>query len=103
MKSVLIVTAVVSAMSLAVPSQTAAQTVFTATLTGGAQSPAVSSPGTGTGAVLLNAAEDQITVNMSFSGLTSAATQAHIHGPAGIGVNVGVLFGFTGVPAAASG
>src|SRR5688500_15680490 len=56
--------------------------IFTATLSGAQQVPAVSSAGTGTGTVLLNAAENQITVNLTFSGLSSAANAAHIHGAA---------------------
>lgn len=61
------------------------------------------SPGTGYGTVVLNDAQDQITVNMSWADLTAAATAAHIHGPAALGTNAGVLFGFTGVAAATSG
>ena len=76
----------------------------TANLTGAQQVPEVDSPGSGTGTVLLNATEDQITVNMSFAGLTSNAIAAHIHGPAAAGANAGVLFDFSGVtPAATSG
>lgn len=84
---------------MAAPSQK-----YSATLAGTQQVPAVASSGTGAGTVLLNATEDQITVNMSFSGLTSNASAAHIHGPAAAGVNAGVLFDFSGVtPAATSG
>jgi hypothetical protein len=43
--------------------------MFAATLTGAQQVPPVASGGTGTGTVLLNAAENQIIVNLSFSGL----------------------------------
>jgi Cu/Zn superoxide dismutase len=75
----------------------AAQQVFTANLTGAQQVPPVSSSGTGFGTVVLNAAETQITVNMTFSGLSSAANMAHIHGPSGPTGNAGVLFDFTGV------
>jgi Cu/Zn superoxide dismutase len=78
--------------------------VFTASLTGAQQVPAVTSPGTGTGTVVLNAAETHITVNLTFSGLTSAANAAHIHGTAPAGSNAGILFDFTGVtPGATSG
>jgi hypothetical protein len=78
--------------------------MFTATLTGAQQVPAVVSGGTGTGTVLLNAAETQITVNLNFTGLSSAASAAHIHGPAAAGANAGVLFDFAAVvPAATSG
>jgi hypothetical protein len=81
-----------------------AATQFHTTLTGAQQVPPVSSPGTGTGSVALNAAEDLLIVNMSFSGLTSNASMAHIHGPAAAGANANILFDFAGVtPAATSG
>ena len=78
---------------------------FTASLTGGQETPPNGSTATGTGTVLLNAAETQITVNLSFTGLSSNATAAHIHGPAPTGVPAGIPpgFGLTGVPAATSG
>src|SRR4051812_26244369 len=67
--------------------------MFTATLSAGQQVlPPITSPGTGLGTVLLNAAEDQITVNLSFSGLTTPAILGHIHGPGAAGTNAGVLF-----------
>jgi hypothetical protein len=62
--------------------------------------------GTGTGTVLHNRSPKitRITVNLSFSGLTSNAIAGHIHGPAAAGANAGVLFDFAGVvPAATSG
>jgi hypothetical protein len=68
--------------------------MFTATLTGAQEVPATASPGTGLGTVLLNAAEDQITVNLTFSGLSDVAILGHIHGPAAPGVEAGVLFDF---------
>jgi hypothetical protein len=61
------------------------------------------STGLGSGTVELSPDESTITVNMSFSGLTSSAVAAHIHGPAGAGTNAGVLFPFSGVPSATSG
>jgi Cu/Zn superoxide dismutase len=77
--------------------------VFTANLTGAQQVPAVTSSGTGTGTVVLNAAETQITVNLTFSGLSSAANGAHIHSGAA-GTNGTILFDLTSVtPAATSG
>jgi hypothetical protein len=77
---------------------------YTTTLTGAQQVPVVASPGTGTGMVALNAAENLLIVNMSFSGLTSNAIAAHIHGPAAAGANAGVLFDFASVvPNATSG
>ncbi len=76
---------------------------FTASFTGAQQVPAVVTPGTGAGTVLLNGTEDQITVMASFDNLSSNANAAHIHGPAPPGFNAGVLFGLSGVPAATSG
>ncbi len=80
-----------------------AQLTYEATLSGANESPVNSSTATGVGTVVLNAAMDQITVDLSYSGLTAPATAAHIHGPAAAGVNANVLFPFTGVPAATSG
>jgi len=68
--------------------------MFTATLTGAQQVPPVVSPGIGLGTVLLNATEDQITVNLTFSGLTTPSNMGHIHGPAAAGANAVVLFDF---------
>jgi len=61
------------------------------------------SMGIGFGTVELSPDETKITVNMTFSGLTSSAVAAHIHGPAGAGTNASVLFPFSGVPSATSG
>jgi CHRD domain len=67
------------------------------------ENPGNRSTGLGFGTVELSPDETTITVNMRFSGLTAAATAAHIHGPAGAGTNASVLFPFTGVPSATSG
>lgn len=76
---------------------------YATTLAGANEVPANGSVGTGSGSVTLNLAETQITAGLSFSGLTTAATAAHIHGPAAPGVNGPVIFPFAGVPAATSG
>jgi hypothetical protein len=81
-----------------------AQTTFQALLTGSQESSPNASTATGFGTVVLNAAGTQITVDESWSGLTGGpASASHIHGPAALGVAAGVLFGFSGVPAATSG
>jgi hypothetical protein len=81
-----------------------AQSTFQAILSGTNENPANASTATGFGTVVLNAASNQITVNMTFSGLTGGnATAAHIHGPGGAPTNAPVIFGFTGVPSATSG
>jgi hypothetical protein len=80
-----------------------AQTTFQAFLTGTGENPPNASPGTGIGTVVLNAAQNQITVDENWSGLTAPATASHIHGPGGAGTNAPVLFPFSGVPAATAG
>jgi len=66
--------------------------LFTANLSGAQEVPPNSSTATGRSSVVLNAAETGAAVNLSFSGLTSAQTAAHIHGPADPGVNAPILF-----------
>ena len=48
------------------------------------------SPGTGTAEVVLNTAAQTIEINVTFSGLTSNDTAAHIHCCAPLGTSVGV-------------
>jgi hypothetical protein len=69
-----------------------AERLFLARLDGAQESPAVNTNAAGQGTVALNAAENQITVNMSFTNLGSAQTAAHVHGPAPVGQNAPVLF-----------
>ena len=66
--------------------------IFVATLTGSQQVPPVNSPGTGTASLILSPDEKTARLSLSFSGLTSQQTDAHIHGPAAVGSNAGVLF-----------
>ena len=81
-----------------------AQSTFQATLTGAQEAPTPNaSTATGSGTVVLNAAQTQITVDESWTGLSAPASASHIHGPAAPGVNASVLFPFSGVPAATSG
>src|SRR4051794_1237143 len=93
----------VAAGFLSVAPAQAALINFNATLTGSQEVPPTGSAGTGFSTVVLNDVADTITVNTSFSGLTSPAILGHIHGPAPVGVNAPVLFPFTGVPNATSG
>jgi hypothetical protein len=81
---------------LLLPLSLRADTLFTANLTG-AQEP-TASPATGFGEVLLNTAQDMITVDLNWFGLVGPATAAHIHCCAPPGTNAAVLFPFAGVP-----
>ncbi|MEP6921315.1 MAG: PQQ-dependent sugar dehydrogenase [bacterium] len=66
--------------------------IFVATLNGAQQVPATSSTATGTAALVLSPDEKTARLSLNFSGLTSQQTDAHIHGPAPVGTNAGVIF-----------
>jgi apolipoprotein N-acyltransferase len=76
-----------------------AQQVFIANLSGGQEVPAVNTDGKGVCRLFLNAAQTQITANCRYSGLSSSASAAHIHGNAAIGTTAPVLFNFGTVSA----
>jgi hypothetical protein len=76
---------------------------FTAKLAGSQETPPNASTAMGTGSVSLSADQTSITVDLSFSGLSTPAILAHIHGPAVVGAPAGVVFPFSGVPNATSG
>jgi hypothetical protein len=69
---------------------------FNATLNGANEVPPKAVAGTGTAAIVKNGTTYTYTVN--YSGLSGSPTLAHIHGPGGTAVAVGVLVSFT-VPA----
>lgn len=64
---------------------------YTATLSGAAENPP--NAGTGTGVGLFTLDGTTFTYDVSYSGLTAAPSAAHIHGPAGVEANAGVVFG----------
>lgn len=70
--------------------------VYEALLTGVQEAPPVSTAGRGTAVARLNPQTNALSYNVSFERLTTAATGAHIHGPAPAGQNAGVLFPLTG-------
>jgi hypothetical protein len=70
--------------------------VFTATLTGSAQVPPVTTSGKGTASVVINAAGTQVSYAVSYSGLSGPLAAAHIHvgaagtnGPVALPLSVG--------------
>lgn len=76
---------------------------FVASLDGAHEVPARVTNGTGTGVVIVtDEATGAAKVSLNFSGLTTPANAAHIHGPAAEGVNAPILFPIT-IPAATSG
>jgi hypothetical protein len=70
-----------------------AQQYFVATLQSSQEVPPNPSTATGFGCFVLNP-DNTLDYNMSFAGLSTAQTGAHIHGPANPGQNAGVVFGF---------
>jgi hypothetical protein len=81
---------------LLAPAAFAAPMTFTGNLNGANEVPLVNSPGTGQVTVVLDPTAQTITLNVTFSNLTSPDTAAHIHCCAPLGTNVGVA---TMVPA----
>lgn len=76
---------------------------FQATLNGLQEVPANASPATGSASILFDDVTKELSWNISFSDLMSAATAAHFHGPAGPGVNASVQAAIPGVMGLVSG
>lgn len=73
----------------------AQQVQLVASLDGSQEVPPVATAGTGSGTLTLDLATSVLTVSGSYSGLTSNANVAHLHGPAAVGANAGIIFGLT--------
>lgn len=85
----------VAALSFASPVSALGTHTFNAVLNGGQEVPPVATGGSGFCLITLDDVTGVVSVSGSFSGLTSTATAAHIHGLAGIGANAGVIVGLT--------
>jgi hypothetical protein len=86
-------TAVLGIVFATVPMSAA--TIFSTTLSGANETPPVASAGTGSALVTLNA--DTLSVSITFSGLTSPDTAAHIH-CCGVGIAAPIAVPFTTFP-----
>ena len=73
----------------------AAPISFTVPLSGDQQVPSVTTTGSGTADLTYNPQTRVVTWSITYSGLSSPATMAHFHGPAGPGQNAGVLIWLT--------
>jgi hypothetical protein len=100
LKRILLTGPIAFALLFALPAH-ADPLVFTATLLGSNEVPPTGSPGTGFGTFILNG--NFLTINESFSGLTTPASAAHIHCCGPTGVNEMVAVPFTPFPNATSG
>ncbi len=69
--------------------------VFRVLLDGSQEVPPVVTAGTGTVTVTLDDVTGAVNLMGQFSGLTSTATMAHIHGPAPVGMEAGIILGLT--------
>ena len=63
----------------------AATTVYTATLSGPAESPPNASAGTGSATVTIDDIANTMLVEVNFTGLTGTTTASHIHAPTALG------------------
>jgi len=66
--------------------------LFTATLNGSQETPPNNSTATGRATLLLSPDEKTARVSLTFAGLSSGQTDAHIHGPAAAGVSAPAIF-----------
>ena len=71
---------------------------YHADLTGAMEVPPTNSPGTGTLDLMVDTTAKSAEYTLTWSGLESPATSAHIHGPAPAGQNAGVEVGFGNDP-----
>jgi hypothetical protein len=97
--------ATLTALMLPMPAAYAAPITFVANLTQANEVPPTGSPAAGFASVALDPTAETIQVNVTFSGLTTLDTAAHIHcclpSPLDAGVNIGVattLPAFPGFP-----
>lgn len=85
----------VAALSFASPSFALDVHTYGVTLSGAEEVPPVVTGGVGVCTVTLDDVTGAVSVSGSFSGLTSSATLAHVHGPAAPGANAGILITLT--------
>ena len=101
MKKTLNLIAVIFAFSMFVGVAKADQLIFTTTMTGAQEVPPTGSPGIGSALVTIDTVTNLMTVNVSFAGLLSPTTIAHIHccaGPGGTAIPATTVPSFPGFP-----
>jgi len=74
-----------------------ADTGFTVSLNGANERPTpVATPGTGSGTIIMNNAQTQVTYSITYQDLLGTRTAQHIHGPASVNEAAGVMVGLSG-------
>jgi CHRD domain len=89
-RSLLATTALVAAGLMLAPGAQAQTKAFHADATTAQEVPPVAGAGTAKGTFTLNPATKELKWSVTYSGLSSDATAAHLHGPAAVGANAGV-------------
>ena len=85
----------VAALAFAAPFAAHAEVLdFKATLSGASEVPPTTSAGTGDALLSLDTATKTLTYTVTYIGLTGPAAAGHIHGPAAVGANAGVMIPF---------
>ncbi len=87
----LLATAAAAASLMLAPGAYAQTKTFHADATTKEEVPPVTGNGSGKGTFTLNPATKELMWNVTYSGLSSDAAAAHIHGPAAAGANAGVV------------
>lgn len=70
--------------------------IFEASLSGSQEVPPAATSATGAAEVQFNENTNKLTWKVTYSGLSGPATGGHIHGPAAVGQNAGVVIPFAG-------
>jgi len=91
--------AILAAAALCVAVSANAQTTYTCVLQGSQEVPPNASTATGTATVVLDVTQTQLSISVQFANLIGTYSASHIHGPAAVGVNAAVRWGFVGAPA----
>ena len=94
---------IVAGLSALLLSACAAPMTFQATLSGAQEVPAKATTGTGTVMATLYPSTNALTYTASYAGLSGPATAAHLHGPAAVGANAGVVVPFPVTPSPITG
>jgi hypothetical protein len=73
--------------------------IYEATLTGAQEVPPNASAGRGMAEIQYDSSKSTLSWKVTYSGLSGPVTGAHIHGPAAVGANAGIVVPFSNVSA----
>jgi hypothetical protein len=98
-----VIAAACTAVALAAAPAQATVWTLTASLDGLQEVPPVATPGTGSFLATYDDATNAMSWSLDWSGLIGTTTVAHIHGPAAVGINAGVIIGLPITPGVTAG